>query len=57
MPIDCKTLEIPRRPSVYYCCKLGYGNKIGVAGFRFLREEVATFFCDEEYEEEDEDDL
>ena len=57
MPIDGQTQEKPQTTCLYLCCKLGFDNKIGVAGFRFLREEVATFFCNEEYKEEDEDDL
>ena len=57
MPIDGQTQEIPRQPLLYFCCKLGQLNKIGVVGFRFLRGAAKRVDCDGEYEEEDEDDI
>ena len=57
MPIDGQTQEIPRITLLYFCCKLGSFNKIGVAGFRFLRGAVKSVVCDEQYKEEDENDL
>ena len=60
MPIDGKTQEIPQTTLLYFCCKLGQYNKIGVAGSRFLRGVAKFVDCDEEYQEEgqeEEDDL
>ena len=54
MPIDGKTQEIPPISWLYFCCKLGDDNKIGVAGFHFLRGAAKRVVCDEQYKEEDE---
>ena len=57
MPIDGQTQEIPRRTLLYFSCKLGWNNKIGVVGLSFLRGAAKYVDCDEQYKEEDEYDL
>ena len=57
MPIDGQTQEIPPITSLYFCCKLGGFNKIGVAGFRFQREVAKEINCDGEYQKVEEDDI
>ena len=41
----------PGMDHLYIGCNSGYGNKIGVAGSRFLRGVAGTVYCDEKYEE------
>ena len=53
MPIDDQTQEITQIAWLYLCCKLGWRNKIGVTGFRFLKGATKKVDCDWNYQKEE----
>ena len=52
MQICGQNQEIPRKTSLYYCCKLGEFNKIGESGFGFLREAAKRVDCERKYKQD-----
>ena len=49
---DGKVEGVPGMDQLYVCSNSDYGNKIGVAGSRFLRGVTGTVLYDKEYDEE-----
>ena len=49
MPGDGQAIEVGGIDQLYIGSNLGYRNKIGVAGSRFLRGVSGTVNCDGEY--------
>ena len=48
---DGQAAGAPGMDLLYISSKSGFNNKIGMAGFRFLRGVADHVYCDEEYEE------